>query len=64
MERQYCRIGAITPITSGNEAVAILRYRYQNFIEKAADTLYMGTPLGEFFEKKAQGIRKVLEELV
>ena len=64
MEKQNCRVGAVTPITSGTQAVAVLEYRYQSFIEKAADATYIGTTLGEFFEKKAQNIKKVLESLV
>ncbi|PWL38208.1 hypothetical protein DKG77_07975 [Flagellimonas aquimarina] len=63
MKNQYCRVGAVTPITSGNQAVSILEFRYQSFIEKAADATYMDTNLGEFFKKKAQGIKKVLENL-
>ena len=64
MENQYCRVGTITPITSGSQAVAVLEYRYQNFLEKAADVTYIGTELGEFFARKAQNIKKVLESLV
>ncbi|MEM9000977.1 MAG: hypothetical protein AAGB24_12000 [Bacteroidota bacterium] len=64
MERQYCKVGAVTPITSGNQAVTILEYQYQNFIQKAADATYIDTKLGAFFERKAQGIKKVLENLV
>jgi len=63
MEKQNCRVGAVTPITSGAHAIAILEYRYQNFIEKAADTTYMGTTLGDFFERKAQNFKKLLESL-
>ncbi len=64
MENQNCRVGTVTPITSGNQAVAILEYRYQNFLEKAADVTYIGTELGEFFERKAQSFKKALESLV
>lgn len=63
MKNQYCKVGAVTPITSGSQAVPILEFMYQNFIEKATDATYMGTNLGEFFKRKAQGIKKVLENL-
>lgn len=63
MKNQYCRVGAVTPITSGNQAVSILEFRYQSFIEKAADATYMDTNLGEFFKRKAQGIKRILENL-
>ncbi|WP_298928426.1 hypothetical protein [uncultured Allomuricauda sp.] len=63
MKNQYCRVGAVTPITSGNQAVSILEFRYQSFIEKATDATYMDTNLGEFFKRKAQGIKRILENL-
>lgn len=61
--KQYCKVGAVTPITSGNQAVAALEFRYQDFIAKAADATYIDTNLSEFFKRKAQGIKKVLENL-
>ncbi|TXN35018.1 hypothetical protein FVB32_10500 [Flagellimonas hymeniacidonis] len=63
MKNQYCRVGAVTPITSGSHAISILEYRYQNFIEKAADATYINTNLGEFFNRKAEAIKKILENL-
>lgn len=63
MKNQYCRVGAVTPITSGNQAVSILEFRYQNFIQKAADATYIDTNLAEFFKRKAQEIKRVLEKL-
>lgn len=60
----YCKVGAITPITSGSHAVAVLEVRYQNFLAKASDLEYADAALREFFEKKAQKIKKVLEEMV
>ncbi|AWX43486.1 hypothetical protein HME9304_00474 [Flagellimonas maritima] len=64
MNNQYCKVGAVTPITSLNQAVSVLEVMYQNFIEKAADATYMDTDLKEFFNRKAQGIKKTLESLV
>ncbi|WP_343485673.1 hypothetical protein [Allomuricauda sp. d1] len=64
MEKQYCKVGTVTPITSSNDAIAFLEYQYQNFLEKATDATYIGTALGEFFERKARGFKKVLENLV
>ncbi|WP_420400435.1 hypothetical protein [Flagellimonas sp.] len=63
MKNQYCRVGAVTPITSGNQAITVLEFRYQKFIEMAADAAYINTNLGEFFKRKAQSIKKVLEQL-
>ncbi len=64
MENQYCRVGTITPMNSGRKAIALLEYQYQNFVEKASNIEYNDTQLGEFFEQKAQKIKKVLESLV
>lgn len=64
MEKQYCKVGAVTPITGESNVIAILQYRYENFLSKAMDANYMDTKLGEFFERKAQSIRKMLEDLV
>ena len=64
MEKQYCRVGAVTSITDENHSVATLQYRYEKFLSKAMDANYMGTTLGEFFERKAKNIKKTLEVLV
>lgn len=64
MENQYCKVGAVTPITSGHGAVTVLEYRYKNFLQKAADTNITDTKLVEFFENKALQLKKTLESLV
>ena len=64
MDNQYCRVGAVTPITSGHHAVAVLEYRYQNFLQKASDSNIADSRLVEFFENKAQKLKKILESLV
>lgn len=64
MENQYCRVGAITPISNDQLAITLLEYQYQNFMDKASDIKYANTRLGEFFENKAQQIKKILENLV
>ena len=63
MNSQNCRVGTVTPITSGSEAISILEVMYKNFIEKASDGSNTDKRLGEFFKRKAQGIKKVLESL-
>jgi len=64
MNNQYCKVGAVTPITSGNHAVAILEHRYQHFLEKASSMGKMDTRLADFFESKAQSIKNTLENLI
>ena len=64
MEKQYCKVGTITPITSGKHAVTLLEYQYQSFMEKASHINCTNTKLGEFFEQKALKIKKILETLV
>ncbi len=64
MEKQYCRVGTVTPMTTGRKAIALLEYQYQNFLDKAANGEYTDAKLAEFFEQKAQKIKRVLENLV
>ena len=64
MENQYCRVGAVTPITSEQQSVAVLEYMYQNFLEKASALNGKDSRLVEFFEHKAQKIKRILEDLV
>lgn len=61
MEKQYCKVGATTPITSGNRAISVLEYQYRVFSEKA---LQADHKLKEFFELKAIKIKRTLENLV
>ena len=60
MDKQYCKVGAITPMTTGRKAIALLEYQYQNFMEKASTE----TNLSEYFEEKAKKIQRILENLV
>jgi len=60
MEKQYCKVGTITPMTNGRQAIALLEYQYQNFMDKASSD----TNLSEYFESKAKKIQRMLENLV
>lgn len=62
MQKQYCKVGAVTPITSGNHAIDTLEIRYASFLQKASES-QLNPNLGEFFNRKAQQIKKVLESL-
>jgi cytochrome c2 len=64
MEKQYCKVGTVTPMTTGRQAIALLEYQYQSFMEKASNIKYSDSKLKEFFEQKAKKIKKTLEELV
>lgn len=64
MKNQYCKVGTVTPIPSGSNAITLLEYQYQSFMEKATNMQYSNTKLGEFFELKAIKIKKTLEGLV
>ena len=64
MNNQYCRVGAVTPITSGSHAATILERRYQNFMEKASSMGKIDSRLADFFESKAQSIKNTLENLL
>ncbi len=64
MDNQYCKVGAITPITSGHKALAQIEYQYQNFLNKASDFKTSDDKLAAFFELKARKLKKVLENIV
>lgn len=64
MENQYCKVGQVTPIEANRNAINLLEYQYQNFIEKASNLEYTDAKLVEFFEQKAQKIKKTLENMV
>ncbi|MEP2057513.1 hypothetical protein [Maribacter litoralis] len=63
MEKQYCKVGTVTPLEANTDMISLLEYQYQMFLEKAS-TIQSNTQLGEFFESKAQKIKKTLEDLV
>ncbi|MFX0555155.1 hypothetical protein ACOCEA_00040 [Maribacter sp. CXY002] len=64
MEKQYCKVGTVTPIAAKADAITMLEYQYQNFLDKASNMQYSNTKLGEFFEQKAIKIKKSLENLI
>lgn len=64
MEKQYCKVGTVTPITAKTDAITMLEYQYQNFMDKASNIQYSNTKLGDFFELKARKIQKALNQLV
>lgn len=61
MKNQYCKVGTVTSITDGRQAIHLLEYQYQNFLEKASNI--NDAKLVAFFELKAQKVRKMLENL-
>ncbi|WP_127141323.1 hypothetical protein [Flagellimonas marinaquae] len=63
MNNQYCKVGTVTPITGLSHAASVLEVMHHNFMEKAASVSGKDSQLGEFFNRKAQGIKKVLESL-
>lgn len=64
MEKQYCKVGTVTPITNGAQAISMLEYSYQNFLNKASSTKSADKNLADFFESKAIKIKQTLENLV
>ena len=64
MENQYCKVGTVTPITAGSHAISMLEYQYQSFLEKASNLEVTDRRLVEFFEQKAEKIKRMLENLV
>ncbi|PKA97144.1 hypothetical protein B0O79_0792 [Flavobacteriaceae bacterium MAR_2009_75] len=64
MENQYCKVGQVTPIAANRNAINVLEHQYQIFLEKASNLEYTDAKLVEFFEQKAQKIKKVLENMM
>lgn len=64
MENQYCKVGSVKPIAANADAITMLEYQYQNFVDKASNIKYSDTKLGEFFEQKAAKVKRLLENLV
>jgi len=64
MEKQYCKVGSTTPLGNGSQTISMLEYQYQNFVEKASSLKTTDTKLGDFFNLKAQKIKKDLEKLM
>lgn len=64
MNNQYCKIGSVKPITSGNSAVAVLEHRYHRFLERASDPSGIDARLIDFFEAKTKSLKRALESLV
>ncbi|MEM1260127.1 MAG: hypothetical protein AAGC45_02825 [Bacteroidota bacterium] len=64
MNNQYCKIGSVKSITSGNSAIAVLEHRYHRFLEKASNPSVMDARLNDFFEAKVKSLKKALESLV
>lgn len=64
MENQYCKVGSVTPMTANRNVISLLEYQYQNFLEKAGNLEYTDAKLVEFFEQKAQKIKKILENMM
>ena len=64
MEKQYCKVGSVTPIAANGDVITMLEYQYENFLDKASNIKYSNTKLGDFFEQKAQKLQKSLDSLV
>ena len=62
MSDQFCKVGTITPITSGTNAITILEFRYRTFMEKAKEAT-SNTKLEEFFKQKAEAFKNTLDSL-
>ncbi|MGB3152610.1 MAG: hypothetical protein WBB27_18285 [Maribacter sp.] len=64
MEKQYCKVGSVKSIAANADTITMLEYQYQNFLDKATNMQYSDTRLGEFFEQKAEKLKRLLEGLV
>ncbi|MGB2759818.1 MAG: hypothetical protein ACSHXG_05605 [Maribacter stanieri] len=63
MNKQYCKVGSVTPMDANTDIISLLEYQYQTFLEKAS-SMQSNAQFGDFFEQKAQKIKRTLEGLV
>jgi hypothetical protein len=61
MKKQNCKVGSVTPIVLNRSSINLFEYQYQNFLDKASNG---DAKLREYFEQKAEKVRKILENLV
>ena len=52
MEKQYCKVGTVTPMEANTDIISLLEYQYQMFLDKASN-----------MQTNTQ-IKKTLEDLV
>ena len=64
MENQYCRVGATSPVASGDKGIQWLEHQYRYFEQKAAETAQGESRLRDFFENKARQLERMLQNLV
>ncbi|MDX1326133.1 MAG: hypothetical protein R3299_00415 [Arenibacter sp.] len=63
MKNQNCRVGSVTQLNMGANAIPLLEQQYRNFMEKASQLKYTNTQLAEFLECKAERINALLKKL-
>ncbi len=62
MEKQFCKVGSVTPIEGTGNPIQILQWQYKNFLKKSKNG-QVDAKLLEFFEQKAEKVKKALEAL-
>jgi hypothetical protein len=62
MSKQYCKVGASHSPSSGNEGLHLLENQYQFFLRKAEEAVQNQNELKDFFELKAQKIKRLLQD--
>ena len=63
MEQQYCKVGATRPLMTDTQSVAGLWLRYRDFLAKATNLDHANAALREFFARKAEQLKRILESL-
>jgi len=63
MEHQNCKVGATRPWLGEHEGAAVLQIRYEDFLAKAADLSLADAALREFFNAKAEQLKRILDTL-
>lgn len=64
MNKQFCKVGAIHPLAEGRQGIALLENQYQYFLDRAAEVKATNAQFGDFLERKAQKIERLLDSLL
>ncbi len=62
MEKQYCKVGTVTPLGSGSQELRLLKDQLRHFNQKAVEAAQKDSRLKDFFESKAEKIQKMLRQ--
>ncbi len=64
MNQQFCKVGAIHPLGEGQKGIDLLENQYEYFRARAEEVKATNAKFGDFLERKAQKVQRLLNELL